>query len=238
MQPGLAALQPPVLADRRFGQSSARLDREQRERAQRLRLGRHGRVTPFLRDHPLGEVVRALEALPACDRQLAAIPQRFEHHLRRLPVPHAAATLALEVPGAERALGADPLEHRLDEVAVLAQGAVVGAPVTRARHHGAEVRPQLDREQARLVGPVLEDPPLAQQAVHRVAGNHADPRRQRQAVRAIDGRDRVELNCRQPANRRLDLGARRAPEPRGESLPGDDESPHRRDGRDLPARCH
>ena len=44
---------------------------------------------------------------------------------------------------------------------MLAQRTVVGAPVAAAFHDGAEVRPELDRQQRRLVRPVLEDPPLA-----------------------------------------------------------------------------
>ena len=104
MQARLAALQPPVLADRRLGERAARLDRQQCERAQRLRLGRHGRVAPLLWNHPLGQVVRALEVLPACDRQLAAIPQRLEHHLGRLPVPHARRDPVLRSPASRAGL--------------------------------------------------------------------------------------------------------------------------------------
>ena len=126
MQARLAALQPPVLADRCLGERSARADREQREGAQRLLLGRCRRLEHVLRDHTLGQVVLALEALPAGDREVPAVPQRLEHHLRRLPVPHAAAAaVALEVARAERPFAADPLEHRLEEVGVLAHGSIV-----------------------------------------------------------------------------------------------------------------
>ena len=43
-----AALQPPVLPDRRLGQRTSRPDRQQRKRSQRLLLGRHGRLEPLL----------------------------------------------------------------------------------------------------------------------------------------------------------------------------------------------
>ena len=48
-------------------------------------------------------------------------------------------------------------------------------------------------------------------------------------MRTIDRRDRVELNRGQPPDRGLDLVGVRPPEPRRESLLGDDEPPDRRD---------
>ena len=177
-----------MLADRRFGQRAARLDREESERAQRLVLGRHGSLEDPLRDHALGEVVPALEVLATGDHELAAVPERIEHHLRGLPVPHAAAALPFEVARAERSFGADALEDRLDEVRMVAERTVVRAPVAAALHDEPEVRPQLDREQARLVGPVLEDPSFAEQRRHDGLRERADARRQREVVRAVDGR--------------------------------------------------
>ena len=109
---------------------------------------------------------------------------------------------------------------------MLAQRTVVGAPVAAAFHDGAEVGPELDRKQRRLVRPVLEDPPLAEQLRDRVARVGADPRAERQPVRAIDCRDRVELHRGQPADRRLDVGRVAAPEPPGETLTCDDEPTH------------
>ena len=74
MEPRLAAFQAPVLADRRLGQRAARADGEQRERAQRLVLGRRRRLEDVLRDHALGEVVEPLEAAPSGDHELRRCP--------------------------------------------------------------------------------------------------------------------------------------------------------------------
>ncbi len=228
MQARLPALQAPVLADRRLGERSACADREQRERAQRLVLARRRRLEDVFRDHALDQVVLALEALASGDRQLAAVPERLEHHLRRLPVPHAAATaVAFEVARAEGAFRADPLEHGLDELGVLADRPVVCAPVSGACHHRAEVRPQLDRQQRRLVCPVLEDAAGAEERRDRVLGERPDPRRDRQPVRAVDGADRVELHRSQAPDHVLDLVAARTAEARREPLAADDEPPDR-----------
>ena len=242
MQPRLAALQPPVLTDRGLGQGAAGFDRQHGERPQRLLLRRHRRVEPLLRITSLRKVVRPLEILATGDHQLAPIPQCVEHHLRRLPVPHAAGTVTapFEVPRAERALGPDALEHGLDKLAVLAHRDVMTPPMAAALHHSAKVRPQLDRQQRRLVRPVLEDPPLAKQALDRPVRDGSDARRQRQPVRAIDGRDRVELHRRQAPDRRLDLDRPSPSEPRRELLLRHDEPPQRgellsRDGRDSRA---
>ena len=177
-------------------------------------------------DNPLGKVVAALEALPSRDREVAAVPERLEHHLRRLPVPHPAAALPFEVARAERPFLADAGQHGLDEVGMLAQRAVVGAPVAAALHDGPEVGPELDRQQRRLVRPVLEDPPLTEQPRDRVARVGADAHAERQPVRAVDRRDRVELHRRQPADRRLDVCLVAAPKPHREPLASDDEPPH------------
>ena len=50
----------------------------------------------------------------------------------------------------------------------------------------------------------------------------ADARGEREPVRAVDGRDRVELHRREPADRLLDVGVARAPVAAGEALRPDD----------------
>src|SRR6185437_5275398 len=110
-------------------------------------------VAPLLRDDALGEVVRTLEVPPACDDEDPAVPERLEHSFRRLPVPPPvlAALLTLEVARRERPFGADPLDDRLDEIAVVAKGALEDSPVAGGvLHRATEERPQLDRQQARL----------------------------------------------------------------------------------------
>ena len=62
VQSRLAALQPPVLANRRLCERAAGGDREHRERPQRLLVARRRRFERLLRDHALCELVPALEA--------------------------------------------------------------------------------------------------------------------------------------------------------------------------------
>ena len=153
----------PVLNDPRVGERAARPHRPQRQLAVAGRLVRHGRVEHLARKHPLGEVVRALEAAdPSGDHELAGVPERLEDHLRRLPVPHPAAALAVEVAGRQRAALADRREHLLGELGMLRDH--VAAPRVMACHPEAEERPLLDRDETGLVRPVLEDPTLAEQA--------------------------------------------------------------------------
>ena len=237
MQASASALEPPVLADRRLGQRAAGADGEERQCAKRLVLVRRGRVEHRLRDDALGEVVAALERLAPGDGEHTTVPQRLEHHLRRLPVPHVGAVArALEVARAERALGADPLQHRLDEVRVCLQRALVEAPVRTSLHRPAAVRPELDGEEAGLVRPVLEDAAGGEQALQLLLGEGADAARQRETVRAVDRRDRVELHRAEPANRVLDVAGPRAAEARRVRLRRHGEPPDRgeADGRG----CH
>ena len=108
---------------------------------------------------------------------------------------------------------------------MVAERAVVRAPVARAVHHEVEVRPQLDRQQRRLVRPVLEDPSVGEEARDGLRREGADARADREPVRAIDGRDRVELHRRQPANRVLHVALGRAAESGCEALAPDDQAP-------------
>ena len=220
MQPRLAALQPPVLADRRLGQRAARLDREQRERPQRLLLGRRRRVEPLAS----GSRARPGRTRAGSSGGRRSRARRGPRAPRAPSSPASSSTsrrcpAALEVARAERPFGADPLEHRLDEVAVLAQRAVVRCrQCPPPLHHAAKVRPQLDRQQRRLVRPVLEDPPLAQQALDRVVAG-----RRRSARTSVSrcARSTVEIESSCTADSRRiaasTSSASRPPEPRARS---------------------
>ena len=59
--------------------------------------------------------------------------------------------------------------------------------------------------------PVLEDPAAREQPRHGLRGVVADAARERDPVAALDGRDRVELHAREPADRGLDVRRGRAP---------------------------
>ena len=96
-QPRGAAPEPVVLLHAELGERAAGADGAQRQPAQPLGLVRRRLVEQLLRDHPLGQVVQALEPLAAGDHEPACGPERLEHPLGRLPVPHPAAALALEV---------------------------------------------------------------------------------------------------------------------------------------------
>ena len=72
------------------------------------------------------------------------------------------------------------------------------------------------------MGPVLEDLPLAEQARHRRARIVADPRAEHDAVAALDGRDRVELDAREAPDGLEHLAGGAFPAPRRVALVRDD----------------
>ena len=119
------------------------------------------------RDHPLGEVVDLLKALPARDREMAGAPQELQRHLVRMPVPKAAARpLAVaEIARHDRAVLPDVVEHRLDPavVVMLCEPAAIAAREPRpvALEADLPVRVEAGRDDRGVVGPVLEQPRLA-----------------------------------------------------------------------------
>ena len=92
-------------------------------------------------------------------------------------------------------------------------------------HPPAEERPLLDGQQAGLVGPVLEQPPVGQQRRRRPARHGADTRGEHEPVRAVDRRDRVELDAGEPPHRLGHVVGPAAPESRREPLVRDDVAP-------------
>src|SRR5262249_54544427 len=150
-----AAAEAAVLGDPALRERAAALDRAEREAPVELVRRRRRRLERVPRDHALGQLVQPLEALPAGDRDLAGGEQVLERALRRLPAPHRPAP-ALERARRERALVADPREHVALDGAALGR-ALATPPVVVAQlvHPELEQRVVLDREQARLVRPVL-----------------------------------------------------------------------------------
>ena len=214
MQARLAALQPPVLADRRLGQRAARPDREQRERAQRLVLARRRRVEHVLRDHALGQVVLPLEALAApAIASSPAVPERLEHHLRRLPVPHPAAAAA---PSKSREPSGPSSRIRSSTGSTRSAWSRIARscepqcpePVHHVRKCGHS---SIGSSEASCAQYSKMRPSRSSSA--RCRPGRADPRRDRQAVRAVDRGDRVELHRGQPPDHVLDV----AVAPRAES---------------------
>src|SRR5438105_13422024 len=92
------------------------------------------------------------------------------------------------------------------------------APVSAALHRAPAVRPQLDGEETGLVRPVLEDAAGGEQLLQLRFGVCADAARQRQPVRAVYRRDRVELHRAETADGRFDVAGRRAADAAGVSL--------------------
>ncbi len=160
----------------------------------------------------------------------------LERRLRRFPGPHLARlAAALEGPRRQRSALADRVEHVTLRLAVLALPA---PPVcVREVHHAPlEERVVLDGQQACLVRPVLEDPALAEQPRDRAARVEAEPRRQRQPVRAVDRRDRVELHGRESTDLGGDVRPSRRPRPCRVAVVRDDVAPELVDGDGLHGR--
>ena len=100
------------------------------------------------------------------------------------------------------ALG-DLLVHRLDVVRTFRGQPDQTVPTRglRARrlHAPPEQREELDRQQRRLVAPVLEQLAVLDHAGEQVAPVRAEPREERQLLRAHDDVDRVDLDQPDPA---------------------------------------
>ena len=199
-----AATQVPVVCDARLGQHASGENCPPDELAHSRLLVGDGCVEDFTREDALPEVVQSLEAVHAAgDDDLAAVPQRLEHHLRGLPTPHPDRALAFELPRRHRAALADHRAHLLRQLRVL--GEHVAAPGVVGRHPRAVERPVLDRKEARLVRPELEHATLCEEPGDGLARVGADPRAEDDPVAPLDGRDRVDLHARELADRLLDL---------------------------------
>ncbi len=207
--PGGTAAQAVVLDHAVFGQHAAGAHGPRHERAQELVLAGRRRAQDLVRDHPLGQVVQALEAGAAGYDQVARRPQRVQHPPGRLPAPHAAAARSLEVPGAERAAFADLRQHAVGQLRVAVDHRPEPVVRTSLVHTPPPHRPVADRHQAGLVRPVLEHAALPEQLRDGAAGIAADAAGQGDPVAALDRRDRVQLHAAQPVDclRHLDRPA-------------------------------
>jgi hypothetical protein len=96
--------------------------------------------------------------------------------------------------------------------------------------------PELDREQGGFVRPVFEDAPGSEEPRHVLRVEKADAGREREPVRAVDGRDRVQLYGGQAADRRLDVRLVGAPVTAAEALGADDRPADLCEGRDCQRR--
>ena len=141
------------------------------------------------------EVVEPLEAAAARDHELSAVPQRLEHHLRRLPVPHVAASAApLEVARAERPFGADALEHRLEQLGMLAERAVVPAPVPAALHDACGSAATARSAAATPRAPSTRRPARRARSCGTCSGSNA-PMREESVSRCARSTVEIESSC-------------------------------------------
>ena len=194
-------------------------DGEQRERAQRLVLARRRRVEQVLRDHALGEVVEPLEALAAGDRELArdpraprapSSPASSSTSRRRRRCPRSRASRAALRPRIRSSTGSTRSACSRSARSCAPQWpapSITGRKCGQSSIGSSTPRAPSTRRCARSAG-----------AQAPCRGVRTDPRRERQAVRAVDGRDRVELHRGQPPDRVLDLVRDRAPEARRVAL--------------------
>ena len=165
----------------------------------------HGRREHLRRQHALGQVVEPLEALASGDGEPAACSRAA----RASPSPASSSTShrrRSRRSGASRA-GRD----RRSRPGSPRPGADVSArPRRTSVGRRFASRPKsgqssTGRRQASCAqySKILPEPSSDETAPVRVV---ADPRRQHQAVAALDRRDRVELHAREPPDRGLDLG--------------------------------
>ena len=121
------------------------------------------------RQHPLREVVDPLELLAPRHHQLAECQPGLQPGLLLLPAPPpgAARPLAPEVRGLDRPAPADLLEDCRHPLALLGKelAGPLDEPVVARRQHPPVQTVVLDRRQAGLVGPGLEERRLRQQLV-------------------------------------------------------------------------
>ena len=223
--------QPEVVAQlgQRGHAERARGDRDELALGVLLARGRRGEHRA--REHALGQVVEALEVAAAGARHLAAPEQHLDRALGVRPVPPRARlawALTVELTGGERAALADLLEHVLEEVRLLLRDAAHPAPrlVVGALHPPPQQRLQLDVDQARLVAPVLEQPPrrVVGGFVERLAVVGAEAREARQVVRAREHVDRVDLDERDAVEQPPD-GPAVGPARLREALRGEGDAP-------------
>jgi hypothetical protein len=127
------------------------------------------------------------------------------------------------VPRAERPFLADALDDLLAEPRVALDDVAPPRMCVAVLLHPPLVQAVvLDRQQACLVRPVLEDAALAEQARHRLARVVADAGADRDPVAAVDGRDRVQLDAREAAYGVDHVVRGSAPRARCVALPPDD----------------
>ena len=170
------------------------------QRLTRLLLGGGRRGEHLGRDRSLGDVVDTLEARPAVRRHLAGPEQVLERLLALAVPPPRPALLArvAELTGRERPALAHLVEHRLMYPGCFFSSAMsqLRLPIVAAfRHLPSVQRVLLDRQQRRLVSPVLEEVVRSpRERVELGEGIRPEAREERHVVRSHGDVHRVELD--------------------------------------------
>jgi len=162
-----------------------------------------GSAQHVTRQHPLRQVIGALEAVAAGQGGDPPRPEQVFHRpFAVVPLPPAASPLSAlaDLGGAERALGGDLGQHLFDVIAPLAGEARHPRPHAleplRSRHAPAQQRLVLDRDEARPRGPNTRTTRQRRGdsvGIEMGALVRAEPREQRQIMRAHEDIDGIDL---------------------------------------------
>ena len=197
--PGRPVPQAPGGGQGSGGRPAVAFEGAQQQHLQALGLGQ-GPRPHACGNHPLDEVVRALEVAPFEDGQRPAGPQRRGHLLHGLQVPPPSPARALHVHRAQGALPGDALEQAFGHLRMRPQQ--IAPPGMDAELLPPELERgiEVEGQPAGLVAPVLEhglaglEQRLAQGGVHPLQAGH-----QHQGVAAGPGhRDGVQLQVAEP----------------------------------------
>ncbi len=193
--------EPEVVAQVALGGHAHRAGRDSDQLALGVLGRRRGRGDHLRRQHPLGQVVEALEVPPPRRADLAGPEEPLDGALRIGPVPPGPGSLGAslgELGGGDRPPVADLLEDPLHQVRTLVADPEHPAPClgVGTLHAPAKQRLKRDREERRLVAPVLEKAPGGPVGgvVERGARVGAQAGESGQVVRALQDVHRVHLH--------------------------------------------
>ena len=184
--------EPPVLGNARVRQCAPCADGAQDELARLVGSSGSG-ASSTAREDALGQVVASLEPVtrpemtisPLCQSASSTTFAGFQFHIPPPPSP-------------SKSRDASGPRSRIARAASTSSGLRaehVAAPGMVLPHRRAEERPILDREEARLVRPVLEDTPARKQARHCLARYAPTREPMTMWVASLDRGDRVELDA-------------------------------------------
>ena len=229
-RPSIRRAQAKVITQVFFRTNAQCLRRMQQQTALRLGLVRRGLLQDRSRNHPLGQIVQALETASPRHCDLTGGEQPFQRMFLGTPVPPWPGLVfaGRQTAGTQRA----PLLNRSQHAA---NGFLLFATKPRQLlidvfatlgplHTPAQQRVHRQRQQRRFMAPVFEQraptPRTPGSLVEQVRGVGTETGKQRQVVRAHHGIDGIDLQQAQPFDQPVEMtgidGRRLAPvEPLG-----------------------